>query len=374
MDNCGTPGVYSSGGEGGPGGNGGVGGAGGAGSGGVGGPSAAVFRSGAGSSYSPGATTTTQVGTAGAGGRIGTSPLGTQSANGTNIALLLSATAGAALSDFDGDGVVDNADNCPTVPAVGGPNGCPVRPAALVDPDGDAVPDPFDECPAVKALPPDADENGCTDIVATPTPTPTPTPTRTPTPTPTPTATAVPTAAPTVQASNVPSGIDADRDGFFAGQDCNDNDSGIRPGANEVKGNRTDENCDGTAEPFPTLTAGVVTKWSASGKTLKLSVLQITQQFPAGWKAEIRCAGSPKCSFRTKALKAGKIARGASNVITSLSKKQRSFKAGQVVEVWVSAPGYNTKVARFALRKGKIPTTQPFCVVPGNVRPQKTCN
>ena len=43
------------------------------------------------------------------------------------------------------------------------------------------------------------------------------------------------------------------------------------------------------------------------------------------------------------------------------------FRAGQTVEVWVSAPNFNTKVARFVLkRKGKIPTTQPFCVLPGS--------
>ena len=141
----------------------------------------------------------------------------------------------------------------------------------------------------------------------------------------------------------------------------------------EIKGNRIDENCDGIAEPFPTLASGVVTKWSASGNTLKLTVLQITQQFPAGYKVQIKCAGSPRCSFRTKNLKTGKVSRGAANAITSLTKKQRSFKAGQTIEVWVSAPNYNTKVARFKLRKGKIPTTEPFCALPGQIRPQKTC-
>ena len=31
----------------------------------------------------------------------------------------------------------------------------------------------------------------------------------------------------------------------------------------------------------------------------------------------------------------------------------------------MSAPNFNTKVARLVLKKGKIPTTQPFCVLPG---------
>ena len=40
----------------------------------------------------------------------------------------------------------------------------------------------------------------------------------------------------------------------------------------------------------------------------------------------------------------------------------------------MSAPNFNTKVARLVLkRKGKIPTTQPFCVLPGQTQVQKTC-
>src|SRR3712207_8960619 len=63
-----------------------------------------------------------------------------------------------------------------------------------------------------------------------------------------------------------------------------------------------------------------------------------------------------------------KVRRGAANAITALSAKQRRFRAGQTVEVWVSAPGFHTKVARLALRRGKVPTTEPFCVVPGETK------
>jgi hypothetical protein len=170
-----------------------------------------------------------------------------------------------------------------------------------------------------------------------------------------------------------PAGLDSDRDGFTAGQDCNDANAAIRPGAVEVKGNRIDENCDGTAEPFPTLTSGVVNKWDVRGSRLRLTALQVTQQFPNGWKAVIKCSGRPKCAFRTKTLKAGKVRRGAASILSSLSRRQRVFRAGQTVEVWVSAPDFNTKVARLALQRGRIPTTQPFCVLPGSTRVQKTC-
>ena len=161
-----------------------------------------------------------------------------------------------------------------------------------------------------------------------------------------------------------PSGIDSDKDGFFAGQDCNDGNSAIRPGAVEVKGNRLDENCDGLAEPFPTMTSGVASKWDVKGDSLTLTLLQVTQQFPKGWKAQIKCSGKPKCSFRSKSLKAGKVKRGAATVISSLSKKNRKFRAGQTIEVWVSAPNFNTKVARLVC-EGEDPDHAAVLRAPG---------
>ena len=66
-------------------------------------------------------------------------------------------------------------------------------------------------------------------------------------------------------------------------------------------------------------------------------------------------------------------AGAVANVLGWLKKSQRRFRAGQTLEVWVSAPGFDTKVARLALKKGKIPATRALCVAPGAVKPRKHC-
>jgi hypothetical protein len=167
-----------------------------------------------------------------------------------------------------------------------------------------------------------------------------------------------------------PTCLDADHDSFCAGQDCNDASAAIRPGAREVLGNRVDENCDGLAEPFPLLTTPVNGNWNVKGAKFTLKSLLLRTPLPKGLSAEIRCHGK-RCPFKVRKLK-GKIKKGTLDAYKSLGKKVR-FRAGQTLEVRISAPGFNTKVYRIPLKKGKLPVGTTLCLPPDVKTPQRTC-
>jgi len=165
-----------------------------------------------------------------------------------------------------------------------------------------------------------------------------------------------------------PSGLDGDGDGFTAGQDCNDSDPAIRPGATEVRGNATDENCDGRAEPFAAITSPVSITWGVSGKRTKLTRLKL-RQLPAGAKVQLRCSGRG-CPFGRKS--AGRVRDGKVNALKAFG-DERILRAGAVLEIRITAPQRIGKVVRYTTRDGKPPKVSTLCLRPGAKTPQRRC-
>jgi Putative metal-binding motif len=162
-----------------------------------------------------------------------------------------------------------------------------------------------------------------------------------------------------------PAPPDLDGDGFFAGQDCNDLDPAIRPGAVEVPGNAVDENCDGIRDELPMISAGVSTSWTVRGRRVRIDRLLVSG-VAAGETVELRCRGR-RCPVKRR--EAGTPRRGKVNVLSALRRKRR-FRAGQTLEVRITSPDRVGKVVRYRLMRGRTPIGKRLCLPPGARSPR----
>jgi hypothetical protein len=130
----------------------------------------------------------------------------------------------------------------------------------------------------------------------------------------------------------------------------------------------------GAAGP-PRITSPVRVLWGVNKKRiflLRMKALDV----PRGGKAELRCKGK-KCPYKRKSSK--KRRKGDITLFKEIKprkvvgKKQRTFRAGQTLQLRITAPGHIGKVVKYRLRKGRIPSGQTLCLRVGGNKPRKNC-
>jgi putative metal-binding protein/hemolysin type calcium-binding protein len=176
---------------------------------------------------------------------------------------------------------------------------------------------------------------------------------------------------------------DVDGDGVSKPTDCNDENPAIRPGAPDTPQNGIDEDCSGADATFPVppqkrITSKVRATWGVSGKRIFLLRLTVSG-VPKGGKVELRCSKSKggKCPFKRSGSK--KRRRGTITLFNEVSAskvqrmKLRRFRAGQQLELRITAKGFIGKVVRYKLKKGKIPSGQTLCLPVGQKKPRARC-
>jgi hypothetical protein len=117
--------------------------------------------------------------------------------------------------------------------------------------------------------------------------------------------------------------------------------------------------------------ATAASKFTVDGPQTTLTSLNVGNVRP-GATVELRCLGA-KCPFETK--RTTKARKGVVNALAMLGKKpaKRRFRAGQSLELRITARGYLGKVIRYKIRKGKQPKVTKLCLPLGASKPKANC-
>lgn len=127
--------------------------------------------------------------------------------------------------------------------------------------------------------------------------------------------------------------------------------------------------------PPPEIDSPVRITWGVNKKRIYLLRLKVLD-VPRGGKVQLRCKGK-KCPYKRKSSK--KRRKGDITLFKEIKprkvvgKKQRTFRAGQRLQLRITAPGHIGKVVKYKLRKGRIPSGRNFCLRLGSTKPRKNC-
>jgi hypothetical protein len=119
-------------------------------------------------------------------------------------------------------------------------------------------------------------------------------------------------------------------------------------------------------KPMP---AVVSARWSARSRRVQLRRLRVSR-LPADAIVRVRCRGR-RCPFRRRTIASS---GGTSlNVRAALGRAARRLRAGQTLEVLVTADAFNGKLYRWRLRPATRPRAVTLCVPLGNTKPLPRC-
>jgi hypothetical protein len=145
---------------------------------------------------------------------------------------------------------------------------------------------------------------------------------------------------------------DADGDRVPEPEDCDDKDAKIKPGALEIVGNKVDENCDGVVAPFPPIGSGIHSSFQVMGGLTKVVDMTVTD-VPEDATIRLECrsahlrlarakrgggggGGSGGCAFSKVSFGFARGPRQSVSLEGSFSK--RKLKPGIVITVTITAP------------------------------------
>jgi hypothetical protein len=121
--------------------------------------------------------------------------------------------------------------------------------------------------------------------------------------------------------------------------------------------------------------SSVLVTWGVSGKDIYLLRLKV-KGVPKRAKVQLRCKGKG-CPYKRKASKKRRNRTitlfKAIKVASVVGNKQRSFRAGQRLEVRITKRKFIGKVVRYKLQAGKIPSGRQLCLRPGGKKPRRSC-
>jgi hypothetical protein len=119
-------------------------------------------------------------------------------------------------------------------------------------------------------------------------------------------------------------------------------------------------------KPMPALASA---RWAVRARSVRLRTMRVVR-LPADAIVRVRCRGR-RCPFRRRTI--ASPGGGSLNVRPALGRAARRLRAGQTLEVLVTAHAYNGKLVRWRLRPATRPRAVTLCVPLGNTKPRPRC-